>query len=138
VCSWATKAVRRAGSSTTQQNRSISSQIVQNLMSASFLDLQNTRQHHQLISHLLVHCLWFLCRLLSPCLIWRGIVMLRSLHVTFLMLSCHSMQRCLNALLHHQHCQPLSTHLSLLLHTILHLIFDTHHTFCVHQVNGGR
>jgi len=44
--SWATQAVARAGSSTTQQHKSISSQNVQNLMNASFLDLRNTRQHH--------------------------------------------------------------------------------------------
>jgi len=44
--SWATQAVTRAGSSTTQQHKSISSQNVQNLMNASFLDLRNTRQHH--------------------------------------------------------------------------------------------
>jgi len=50
VCSWATQAVTRAGSSTTQQHKSISSQNVQNSMNASFLDLRNTRQHHPLIS----------------------------------------------------------------------------------------
>src|SRR6266540_5709751 len=103
-----------------------------------FPGLQNTRQHRPLISCHLVHCLWPLCRLLCPCWIWRGIVILRSLHLTFLMLSCHSTQRCLNALLHHQHRQPLSTHLSLLLRTICHQIFAAHHAFRVRQVNGGR
>src|SRR6266540_4914427 len=87
ACSWATQVVTRAGSSTTQQHKGISSQNVQNSTNASFLDLQNTRQHRPLISCHLVHCLWPLCRLLCPCLIWRGIVMLRSLHLAFLMLS---------------------------------------------------
>src|SRR6266545_5685530 len=133
ACSWATQVVTRAGSSTTQQHKSLSSQNVQNSMNTSFLDLRKTRQHRPLISCLLVHRLWPLCRLLCPCLIWRGIVMLRSLHLAFLMLSCHSMQRCLNALLHHQHRQPLSTHLSLLLHTICHQIFAARHAFRVRQ-----
>ena len=63
--------------------------------------------------------------------------MLRSLHLAVLMLSCHSTQHCLNALLHHQDRQSLSMHLSLLLHTILHLIVAARHAFHVRQVNGG-
>src|SRR6266568_116575 len=67
ACLWAIQVVTRAGSSTIQPHKSISSQSVQNLTSAYFLDSPSTRQHHQSISHLQTHHLCFLCRLLSKC-----------------------------------------------------------------------
>src|SRR6266704_3249499 len=61
ACLWAIQVVTRAGSSTIQPHKSISSQTVQNLTSASFLDSLSTGQHHQSISHLQTHHLCFLC-----------------------------------------------------------------------------
>src|SRR6266581_7012090 len=67
ACSWAIQVVTRAGSSTIQPHKSISSQSVQNLTSVSFLDSLSRGQHHQSISHLQTLHLCFLCRPLSQC-----------------------------------------------------------------------
>src|SRR6266545_3527151 len=61
---WDIQAVTRAGNSTIQQHKSISSQNVHNSMSVSFLDFPSTRQHHHSSSHLLGHHLSSLCQLL--------------------------------------------------------------------------
>src|SRR6266702_1632492 len=92
---WDIQVVTRAGSSTIQPHKSISSQSVQNLTSASFLDSPSTRQHHQSISHLQIHHLCFLCRLLSQCSIYREKM---TFHHKFAILNCQLISHSLKTL----------------------------------------
>src|SRR6266540_3995627 len=67
VSFWVIQVATKVGCSTTPTHKSMSSLNEQSLMNVSSLACPSTRQHHQLISHHLIHCRFNLLQLLSHC-----------------------------------------------------------------------